>query len=399
MPGGSGHGRTTLKRGFTALLATFGIMLVLPYAWAPVYSFPQPASFRGAHLFNPYAEIHGTWQRANLHAHGLAWFGLTDGQQPDAAVAQRYRDLGYDVPGVSDYQKIAAHQGVDTPPLYEHGYSVGKRHQLAIGARHVEWLDFPLWQAPSHQQYVIDRVKMGAALVALAHPTSRDAYTAEDLEKLTGYDLIEIANGPFVMADMWDAALSAGHPVWAIANDDTHDLDDARRRAASWTMIDAPTPGADDIVKALDAGRSYAVVRTGALEAAHVTLLDHLDVHGETVSVTLKGARATVHFVGQNGIERKVVKDTAEASYALTKADTYVRAVVESPQTMLYLNPVVRYDGRSLPHPAATVDVAATWTLRGSIAIGGCLAAVAYVRRRRLLPRRAAGPVLAAAKR
>ena len=117
----------------------------IPYALAPVYRFPFPRSFGGPALWNPYAHLAGSWQRANLHAHGYAWSGLTNGTHTDDEVVAAYRQRGYSVAGVSDYQWIAARHGAPTLPLYEHGYNISKEHQLAIGAERVEWLDFPFW--------------------------------------------------------------------------------------------------------------------------------------------------------------------------------------------------------------------------------------------------------------
>lgn len=219
------------------LLAT----LALPYACSPVYRFSEPRPFAGSHLHNPYAKLQGRWQRANLHAHGTAWGGLTNGKQPSEDVVRTYRALGYDVAGISNYHQIAAIAGVDTLPIYEHGYNIHKRHQLAIGARRVVWFDLPLWQSLSHEQFVIDRVREAADLVAIVHPHTRGAYSVDDLRWLTRYDLLEIVNGPFRSESSWDVALSSGHVVWAIANDDTHDTADVRRTAAGWTMIDAPS--------------------------------------------------------------------------------------------------------------------------------------------------------------
>lgn len=371
-----------LGRVLKSATLALALLAVAPYIWGPIYRFPEPTSFSGYALWNPYTGLSGSWQRANLHAHGRAWGGLTNGEQSDEAVAQRYRDLGYDVPGVSDYQHIAAQHGVATMPLYEHGYNIGKHHQIAIGAHAVEWFDFPFWQALSHEQYVIDRVKRKAELVAIAHPATRDAYTADDLQRLTGYDLIEIVNGPFAVEDVWDAALSTGHPVWAIANDDTHDLTDARRTAAGWNMIHAPTSSTGDVVTALKSGRSYAVLRTGTIGAAHVTLVDQVNVEDDTMTVSVSGAASDFKFIGQNGTVRKTVEDAMAASYTFAHGDTYVRTVITSPQTVLYLNPVVRYNGTRLPAPVATVDVASTWIFRSSFGLG-CLL-LAYARRRRL---------------
>jgi hypothetical protein len=310
---------------------------------------------------------------------------LTNGAQSNEAVVERYRDLGYAVPGVSNYQHIAAQDGVSTMPLYEHGYNVGKRHQLGIGAREVEWFDFLLWQGLSQRQYVIDRMKRTADLVAIVHPASRDAYTADDMAQLTGYDLIEIVNGPFAVEDVWDAALSAGRPVWGIANDDTHDLRDFRRTAVGWNMVGSPSASTADIVAALRAGRSYAVLRTGAIDSVDLTVLDRVDVHESTVSISVSGAESTFAFIGQNGALKKTVKYAMGASYTFADGDTYVRTVITSPQTVLYVNPIVRYDGRELTSPAATVDAAATWAIRAGWGVGSLLAVFAYGRRRRTL--------------
>src|SRR5262245_56848266 len=87
-------------RLFKLLFGVAAVMVLAPYAWGPIYSFPEPRPFSGNHFFNPYATQHGQWQRGNFLAHGWAWYGVTNGRQPDSEVAQRYRDLGYTVPGV-----------------------------------------------------------------------------------------------------------------------------------------------------------------------------------------------------------------------------------------------------------------------------------------------------------
>ncbi|MFN7980544.1 MAG: hypothetical protein U0Q11_01680 [Vicinamibacterales bacterium] len=345
------------------------VLILLPYAWAPVYRFPEPAPFSGSQLWNPYATLSGRWERANLHAHGHAWLGLTSGAQPDSAVAARYREMGYSVAGVSDYQRIAAFHGVDTLPLYEHGFNIGKNHQLAIGARSVDWFDLPLWQSPSEQQYVIDRVKKKSSLIALNHPSSREAYSLEALRWLTGFDLIEVANGPFTTEDEWDATLSSGHAVWAIGNDDTHDLEDVRRTGVAWTMINAASAGQDDVLSALKAGRSYAVLRTGAFEESAVTTLASLDINNSTVTVHLNGAPSKIVFVGQDGVIRNTVHDALSGSYEMRSDDSYIRTVVTSPHTTLFLNPVVRWNGTALPSPVATVNGFWTWTQRGAAVV------------------------------
>ncbi len=243
-----------LKRTICLLV----ILAALPYFRAPVYRFPPPQPFSGTAWWSPYAHLRGSWQRANLHAHGRAWLGLTNGRQSDAEVAAAYRRRGYTVAGISDYQHIAP-DGISAIPIYEHGYNILKRHQLAIGARSVDWFDFPLWQWRSQKQYVLDRLQRASALVAINHPRGRNAYTADDMRALTNYGLLEVASGPFTAEALWDVALSAGRPVWALGDDDSHDITDPRRFAVAWTMIDAPSGEAADVLAALRVGRSYAV--------------------------------------------------------------------------------------------------------------------------------------------
>lgn len=367
---------------FKRALALVVVALALPYACAPIYRFAAPRPFAGHRLFNPYAGLHGRWLRANLHAHGRAWYGLTNGRQHDREVIQAYRDHGYDIAGISDYFHIAAHEGVPSMPLYEHGLNIGKHHQVAIGARSVAWFDLPLWQGVSQKQYVIDRVKASAELVALAHPSIMPGgYSPSDLAALTGYDLFEVVNGRFAADQLWDDALSAGHAVWAIGDDDTHDVTDPNRMAVAWNMIDAPSTSDADVIAALRSGRMYVVSRQHDAPDATDARLASLTLDGGTLVVTLT-APASVSFIGQNGRELRTALNTTTASYPIAASDTYVRTVVRTPHTVLYLNPVVRYDGRDLATAAPTIDEPMTWTLRAAIAIG-CVALIAAVFRRR----------------
>lgn len=364
------------------------ILAALPYACSPLYRFPEPRVFSGRELLNPYAGLKGRWQRANLHAHGTAWSGLTNGAQANAEIVDHYRRLGYSVTGVSNYQHISAYDDVATLPLYEHGYNITKNHQLAIGATRVEWFDFPLWQSLHNKQYVINRVARSAELVALVHPKSRNAYAPDDLQRLTGYQLIEVANGPFPADDAWDAALSSGHPVWAIANDDTHDLTDQVRSGRAWTMIDAPSPDVHDITSALRAGRSYAVLRFAEGPPISDVSLSDVRLEGGRLSVSFTGEPSTILFIGQDGVVKKMVENVTTADYAFSDADTYIRAELRSPRAVLYLNPVLRYDGTRFPAPVATPDATATWLLRsGALIFAALVLALPLVRRwRRRVP-------------
>jgi hypothetical protein len=375
--------RMFLKRVVLIPVLILALAVSLPYLRGPLYRFPAQTSFAGSKFLNPYADLRDAWQRANLHAHGRAWNGLTNGRQSNEQIVRAYTSFGYTVAGVSNYQRIAAFGDVPTLPLYEHGYNLGKRHQLAVGARKVAWFDFPLWQSLSHKQFVIDRVANTAELVAIAHPSSREAYSLEDLRQLTGYQLLEVVNGPFLFEGPWDAALSAGRAVWALGNDDTHDLTDPRRTGMAWTMINAATPSTGDIIDALRAGRAYAVSRTNDTASAIETMVGNVTFNSGTLAVSCVGEPSTFVFVGQNGAIRKTVKHAMSAAYTFGGDDTYIRTVIQSPRTAMYLNPVLRYDGGRLPAPAATVDLGRTWLLRGTVALAGAALLLIYRDRRR----------------
>jgi hypothetical protein len=371
---------TLLKR----FLLVFAVLIALPYARTQVYRFPEPTVFSGNQFLNPYANTSGRWLRANFHAHGEAWSGLTNGEQTNEEVIAAYRKRGYDIATISNYQRIAAHDGADTLPAYEHGYSLGKRHQLAIGAHSVEWFDYPVFQTLSHKQQIINLVKQKAELVALAHPNSRDAYTSRDLEQLTGYQLIEVVNGPFPVEGTWDAALSAGRVVWGLGNDDSHDVNDTRRMGTAWTMVNARSTAVDEVVSALRDGRHYAVRLPDAEEpGAKETELVSVDFADGRLMIRCSGAPATIVFIGQGGTVRKTVYNDLAADYAFTPQDTYVRGVIYAPRRVIYLNPVLRYDGSHVPTPVATVDQAGTWLLRITLLLGTALL-LAVVYRRRL---------------
>jgi hypothetical protein len=164
-------------------------------------------------------------------------------------------------------------------------------------------------------------------------------------------------------------------------------------------MIAAAKPNAAEVVAALKNGQSYSVSRTGALEASGLTTLSKVEIEGGMLTVACDGMPSTFTFIGQDGVKRKTVKSARSAHYALSNADTYVRVVIEAPQTVLYLNPVLRYNGRELPVVAASVDAVPTWTKRGGTLIGLAALALLLRRRRAPAPSAAAAEVVAEAKR
>jgi hypothetical protein len=414
-----------LGTGLAALVGLALLVISLQYASCPIYDFPAARPFVGRHWFNPYRATTlaetlagGRWYKCNFHAHSKAWGGLTNGHQPAAEVYAAYKQLGYDVVGISNYHSItnlpsgdSHHDSTNAPtntlcvPVYEHGYNIKKSHRLAIGAREVVWLDFPLGQTLHHKQHIVLRLRQTAELVAIAHPRFVGGHPPENFRFLTGYDFVEVLNHFRTSDEHWDSCLSAGHAKWILADDDTHDIRIAEETGAFWTMVQASERTANErttnerttnertasgIYAALRAGRHYGV--RGA-NATNDNPLQSVVVHsstdgtalgrspsdtlgntlGDTMTVRLHHAADSIVFIGQRGIVRQTSYHAASASYLLKPEDTYIRTVIYNPHSTLYLNPVLRYDGIHPPNEPeilATVNIAVTWAFRAACGAG-----------------------------
>ena len=62
---------------------------------------------------------------------------------------------------------------------------------------------------------------------------------------------------------------------------------------------------------------------------------------------------------------RKTADQVMQASYTIEPRDTYIRTVIRTPNIVMYLNPIVRYNGVGFPFRKATPNVTATWLQRG----------------------------------
>lgn len=332
-------------------------VLCLWYGRSPVYHFPAAQEFRGNRLFNPYSANADRWYKANLHAHVRAWGGVTNGRSTADETVARYRALGYDVAAVSNYHEIAATNPGELA-VYEHGYSLNKSHLLVIGARHVDWWDYPLLEGTDEKQHRIDRLRADGALIVLAHPELRHGFTVRDLQRLTGYEAVEVASHFGNAESYWDAGLSAGRLSTAVGGDDSHNSADPRQTGRVWTMIAARSTTPADIVDAIRAGETYVVVSRVGEGLADVALRA-VETHGDTIRVSVVGERGTITFIGQNGRVLSATRNTHSARYVLPFGEPYARAVVQTLSTRLILNPVVRSLGGHPTAPVASSGAAA----------------------------------------
>jgi hypothetical protein len=304
-----------------------------------------------------------SWQKANFHAHSKAWMGLTNGHFTADSVYGKYVGLGYTIPVVSNYQKLSVlpnKSAANYIPVYEHGYNNKKTHQLAIGATHVTYYDLPFYQTLDNKQYVLDHLGTSTELICINHPTIRNGYKEKELKLLTGYDLMEVLNRGRSYEQRWDIALSSGKPVWALGNDDSHDIARPWETGSSWTMINSETNNREDIYAALRKGRSYIVKGEKAVNKFY---LEKAETIGDSVHFSFSGKAKEIRLTGQDGKVITSVKDVAEVGYKFKANDTYVRTAAYYGDFDILLNPVIRYDGKAIPSNPLTAQISPFKTL------------------------------------
>lgn len=364
------------------ILLTYG--LLVPLLWGPIYDFSEPQPFSGKHFYNPYQNIDSAaWFKGNFHAHANPFGSLTDGRKNTSlAIFQRYDSLNYKSFSITNYMHIDSFnaQSARYLPAYEHGYSPIKYHQLALDAQDVFYFDYPLFQWASNKQFIINKVHERSSLVAIAHPSFLGAYTTEDASILCNYDLVEVMNQRKYSFDFWDAALSAGNAVWILANDDTHDLEDPADYGMQATLVNAKNQDKNEVIKAMKIGQTMGYAPVNSPEFGHALKVQHRDAFPRllTFSVSSEGEISgrfskpikEYHVYAQNGKEVAHVncenQDNREIHAQFAQQHQYLRFKVNFEDAdLLFLNPVIRYDGISLPTRTATISVWRTLVWRG----------------------------------
>lgn len=389
------------------LVAIFAYALLLPFLWGPIYDFPEPQPFSGKHFFNPYQGIDSnSWFKGNFHAHANPYGILTDGRNNTSEkLWNKYDSLNYASFSISNYSNIDDYNSSESCyiPNYEHGYSPVKYHQLVLGATKVQYFDYPLFQFRSNKQYIIDKLRQDAEVLVIAHPSFLGAYSEKDGALLCNYNLVEVMNQRKYSFEFWDAALSAGHAVWIMANDDAHDLDLVADYGMQATLINAPSNDKSDVLNALKSGKTigYAPVNDNNLglqlklqhRDAYPRLLHfEVDEFGKIEGRFSKPIKE-FHVIAQNGEEVHYEYTEYQNNHKIwaqfEQQHQYLRFKVNFEDADLcFLNPVIRYNGEKLTKRLATISIwktlvwrGLTWTLLLLITVFG----IRYIKKRREL--------------
>lgn len=344
--------------GFILLVTTTSIFV-------PSYSFDEPEPFQGNYLHNPYKDMNpDNWIQANFHAHTRQFGGVTNGRiNTNEMVDSVYSALGFDHIGISDYNKINYYDSVNPSfiPTYEHGYGIFKIHQLCIGARKVRLLDYFAFQNLSMKQHTLNRLGKQTRLAIPAHPSFVEkGYLVEDMKYLSNYKLLEVVNEFKIATAHWDTALSNGHLVYMIGNDDSHDVTDITDVATRFTLINAPENKAEQLLESMENGNAVGVefpikreetlVQKISRVKNDLPYITQVELKGDTLFVSASKPIYDIKFIGQEGkvlSQSKAKKKTA--LYVIKPEDNYVRTELKFKDgTTLYLNPITRHENSNI---------------------------------------------------
>ena len=365
------------------LFLFISVLLILQFVVNTKYTFPKPHPFQGKYIYNPYRNIDSQkWERANFHAHTRKFL------DPAKKVARStflldsiYRSFGYNIIGISDYQSINNYEIGNKwfVPGYEHGYQYYKNHQLVLNAKKICWLDYPFRQTLNNKQFVIDQLKKDTtALIAIVHPAYRQALSNYDFKYLSNYNCLEIANHERLFNEFYDSILSNGHPVFVMADDDSHNMTDIKDICSAYNLTNTD-PIKDSVLKALSTGRSIAVkfnissYKTNEEKRAALAILPEINAiifNNDTLSIRINQPIKTIKFIGQDGVEKIRMTNSSVGFCFFGKEDTYLRTEIECYDgTIYFLNPLIRWDGIKLTYYSPSVNVLETWVWRSVLII------------------------------
>ncbi len=323
------------KTQLIGLIGSLFIIVLLIYTQSIDYIFPKNKPFNGSKIYNPYQNVGNTTQKANFHAHSIAWGGLTNGHNSPEELKKSYQKKGYSYCAISNYFN---HNPLNGPlQVYEHGINVAKAHCLAIGATKVALFDYPILQNLSQKQDIINRLKANQALVAIAHPGVRGGHGEADMRELVGYSFTEVLNHYYVSDNEWDAALMAGRLSWILANDDTHDI----HKEPTFMIWNEIYGAKADILENLKAGKNYGIKTKNGINDLTIK---YLQVINDSIKFDF-GANATSLICIMDG--KKQDFNFGKGSILFPKNAHFIRFVASSNQAQLYTNPIVHYNGTS----------------------------------------------------
>lgn len=348
-----------------ACLLAVALLAVAATSFSPVYRFRAPAPFKGPDIYNPYSTLDTchTWKRANFHTHTRVEGIMNECEYWPDEVHERLERLGYDIITFSNHNELTKHPFDSTLQVnvYEHGYNLLKYHKLVFGCNDVKHFDHLIPFFAFQKQFQIDYLGKDADIIQINHPLRTECMPGRQLEKLSGYRLIELDSGRSTENEYWDTALSAGHYCLGVANDDLHYPDRSSRIGVRCNFLCCPSGRYEDIRKTLTEGCFYSMrvpdygkgnwdikyeKNRQLPEITDIGLIDNkIYIHVSAVADSMK-------VTGQGHTTLLKVTKTDNLRYEMTSRDNYARITAYFPEgEVIYTNPFARYDASVSPSP------------------------------------------------
>ena len=362
-----------------ALISLFVLTLVISSV-GPVYRFRAPRAFSGEDIFNPYAALDTAqgWKRANFHTHTRVKGPWPMNECPEwpAYVDSVYRVLGYDIVTFSNHNEITTHP-YDTAlqvNVYEHGYSIPQYHLLVFGSEKVNHWDPLLPLTASQKQFALDYLGKTSDFIQMNHPYRVRFSRKSHLEKVSGYEIMELDTHISTENEYWDWALSAGHYSFGLANDDLHFPDRHEKIAIRCNFVQTPSGRYEDIRKALLGGCYYSmrvpdygngdweekIARNHQLpKVENIGLRD-----GNTIFMKLSHKADSIRVNGRDHATLALAVQTDSLSYTFRPEDPFARFTAFFPDgAVIYSNPFARYDASAGSFPPKEAPQPVNWVL------------------------------------
>lgn len=333
-----------------------------------VYDFRKPQPFSGPDIFNPYRNLYSAycWKRASFHNHTRVKGLMNECDKWPGEVYSDLEKFGYDIVTFSNHNELTAHP-FDTSlqvNVYEHGYNLLKYHKLVFGSDRGNHFDHLIPIFPFQRQFQLDLLGKDSDFIQINHPLRTPGTGKTMMQKLSGYQIMELDSGKSTENEYWDWALSAGRYSFALTGDDLHYPDRSDRIAVRCNFLCCPSAGYEDI-KATLLGGCYYSMRIpdygqgdwSAKMAGNRNLpkITDIGLKEGTIYMTLSETADSIKVTGQDHSTLHKVTGSDRIVYMMRPEDSYARLTVWFPEgEVIYTNPFARYDAANGSTPFDT---------------------------------------------
>lgn len=378
-----------------ACIIVAALFAVAVTSFSPVYRFRDAVPFSGPDIYDPYKDIDTAqcWKRANFHTHTRVKGIMNECEFWPEDVYKALEKFGYDIVTFSNHNELTVHP-FDTSlqvNVYEHGYNLFKYHKLVFGCDHVWHYDHLVPLFAFQKQFQIEHLGRSADLVQINHPLRTEGMTGNQLEKLSGYRLIELDSGRSTENSYWDRALSAGHYSFGVANDDLHYPDRSGRIAVRCNFLCTPAGEYENIKSVLMKGCFYSmrVPDYGhgdwdiKYEKNHnLPFVKAIGLKDSTIYISVSEKADSIKVTGQSHKTFATGYATDYLEYGMSPEDSYARITVWFPEgEVIYSNPFARYDASVAisPFDGTPQEINIVLTILFNLIAAGIASACAYV--------------------